>query len=67
MKKEGYQFLDASLSGGSPDVLKRNMVGYLRTPIVKMFKGNRIVHRFFNNKTYEDWISNLSIFWFSKK
>ncbi|MFL2931361.1 MAG: NAD(P)-dependent oxidoreductase [bacterium] len=26
MKKEGYQFLDASLSGGSPDVLKRNMV-----------------------------------------
>ena len=26
MQKNGYQFLDASLSGGSPDVLKRNMV-----------------------------------------
>ncbi|MBE17749.1 MAG: hypothetical protein CMH79_03200 [Nitrospinae bacterium] len=26
MQKAGYQFLDASLSGGSPDVLKRNMV-----------------------------------------
>tara|TARA_A100001037_G_C15151263_1_gene639378 strand:+ start:3151 stop:4041 length:891 start_codon:yes stop_codon:yes gene_type:complete len=26
MQKNGFQFLDASLSGGSPDVLKRNMV-----------------------------------------
>jgi len=26
MRKAGYEFLDASLSGGSPDVLKKNMV-----------------------------------------
>ena len=33
MQKNGFQFLDASLSGGSPDVLKRNMVAIVKDGI----------------------------------
>lgn len=41
-----------------PGLLKRNMIGYLRTPIVKVFKNNKITHRFFNQNTFEDWSKN---------
>ena len=38
-----------------PGLLKRNMIGYLRTPMVKVFKNNKILHRFFNQKAFESW------------
>ena len=41
-----------------PGLLKRNMIGYLRTPIVKVIKNNKIIHRFFNQKTFDVWSKN---------
>ena len=38
-----------------PGLLKQNMVGYLRTPIVKVIKGDKIQKRFFNVSSFEEW------------
>ena len=38
-----------------PGILKKNMIGYLRTPIVKTLKGDKIHNRFFNIKSFETW------------
>ena len=43
-----------------PGLLQRNMVGYLRTPIVKIFKNNKIIQRFFNLKSFNTWLGNNS-------
>jgi len=38
-----------------PGVLKTNRVSYLRTPVIKAFKGQKIVKRFFSEKEFYDW------------
>jgi DNA topoisomerase-2 len=36
-------------------LLTQQMVGYLRTPVIKLFKGDKIKHRFFTISSFEDW------------
>lgn len=43
-----------------PGIIKRNMVGYLRTPIIKIFKKDKIVHRFFNKDSFNTWMKSNS-------
>lgn len=43
-----------------PGILQRNMVGYLRTPVIKLLKGDKIHKRFFTVKDYEKWCKNNS-------
>ena len=38
-----------------PGILKKNMVAYLRTPIIKVLKGDKIMKRFFYEKDFEKW------------
>ena len=38
-----------------PGILERNMLGYLRTPIIKVFKKDKIMKRFFKVKDFEKW------------
>ena len=44
-----------------PGILKRNMVGYLRTPVIKVFKKDKIIHRFFSNKEFEEFSKKNSL------
>lgn len=45
-----------------PGVLKQNMVGYLRTPVIKVMKGDdKTIARFFTEKSYEEWIKTNSV------
>ena len=43
-----------------PGLLQKNMVGYLRTPIVKIFKNGKITQRFFNLSTFNAWMEKNS-------
>lgn len=36
-------------------LLTHNMVGYLRTPVIKVYKGKKILKRFFNTMAYDEW------------
>jgi DNA topoisomerase-2 len=38
-----------------PGILKRNMIGYLRTPVIKIFKKNKIQKRFFTVNDFDQW------------
>lgn len=38
-----------------PGILKRNMLGYLRTPVIKVLKKDKIHRRFFTVKEFETW------------
>jgi DNA topoisomerase-2 len=38
-----------------PGLLYRGRVGILRTPVVRVFSGSNIVHRFYNNADFENW------------
>lgn len=38
-----------------PGLLKQNMIGYLRTPVIKVIKGDKIQKRFFNVSSFEEW------------
>lgn len=38
-----------------PGILKRNMLGYLRTPVIKVLKKDKIQKRFFTVKDFEEW------------
>ena len=38
-----------------PGIIKKNMVGYLRIPMIKVFKKNKIHKRFFAIKEFNDW------------
>lgn len=39
-------------------MIERNLVGYLRTPIVKIYKGKKIVKRFYKENEFEEWKNN---------
>ena len=41
-----------------PGILQRNMIGYLRTPVIKVLKGDKIHKRFFTIADFEKWCSN---------
>ena len=38
-----------------PGIIKRNMIGYLRTPVIKVMRGDKISRRFFNVGDFEKW------------
>ena len=38
-----------------PGILKRNMIAYLRTPVIKVLKKGKILKRFFTVKEFETW------------
>ena len=38
-----------------PGILQRNMIGYLRTPVIKVLKGDKIHKRFFTVPDFEKW------------
>ena len=38
-----------------PGMLTSNRVSYLRTPIIKTFKGDKVVNRFFHEKEFYEW------------
>ena len=38
-----------------PGILQRNMIGYLRTPVIKLLKGDKIHKRFFTVPEFEKW------------
>lgn len=38
-----------------PGILQRNMIGYLRTPVIKILKGDKIHKRFFTVPDFEKW------------
>jgi len=38
-----------------PGLLTRYRVGYLRTPVIKMYKGKKVVHRFFTEDDFYRW------------
>jgi DNA topoisomerase-2 len=38
-----------------PGLLYRGRVGILRTPVVRVFSGSSITHRFYNNADFENW------------
>lgn len=44
-----------------PGILKHNMVGYLRTPVIKLIKRDKIVERFFSVVDFNRWKENNSI------
>lgn len=39
-----------------PGFLKTNRVSYLRTPVIKIYKGKKIVKRFFSEGDFERWL-----------
>lgn len=41
-----------------PGILQRNMIGYLRTPVIKVIKKDKIQKRFFTVKEFEKWKKN---------
>ena len=43
-----------------PGVLQRNMIGYLRTPVIKLLKGDKIHKRFFTVPDFEKWCKTNS-------
>lgn len=38
-----------------PSLLKRNMVGYLKTPVIKVKQGEKVIDRFFTQRDFEEW------------
>ena len=44
-----------------PGIIRRNMIGYLRTPIIKVMKGDKIAKRFFTVQKFENWKSKNSL------
>jgi len=44
-----------------PGILKQNMVSYLRTPVIKLLKNDKIVHRFFTNTDFKRWQEKNSL------
>lgn len=38
-----------------PGILKQNMVSYLKTPVIKLLKNDKIKERFFNYKDFKEW------------
>jgi len=55
---DGYHILSHFLNflkEKFPGILKQNMVGYLRTPVIKLRKNSKIFKRFFTNKEFSDW------------
>lgn len=44
-----------------PGIIKRNMIGYLRTPVIKVMKGDKIVKRFFTVSSFETWKEKNSL------
>jgi len=38
-----------------PQLLTQNMIGYLRTPVIKIMKNSKILHRFFTQYAFDDW------------
>lgn len=38
-----------------PGMLSRFRVGYLRTPVIKMYKGQKVVYRFFSEDAFYRW------------
>lgn len=38
-----------------PGLLKMGRVAILRTPVVRVFERNKITHRFYNNREFEEW------------
>ena len=43
-----------------PGILQRNMIGYLRTPVIKLLKGDKIHKRFFTVPDCEKWCKTNS-------
>ena len=39
-----------------PQLLTQNMIGYLRTPIIKIMKNGKIAHRFFSQSDFDQWM-----------
>ena len=39
-----------------PQLLTQNMIGYLRTPIIKIMKSGKILHRFFSQADFDKWM-----------
>lgn len=39
-----------------PSILKLNMISYLKTPLVKVFKNKKITERFLNEKDFVNWL-----------
>lgn len=39
-----------------PQLLTQNMIGYLRTPIIKVMKNGKILHRFFAQTEFDLWM-----------
>ena len=44
-----------------PGLLVHNMIGYLRTPVIKVFKGNKIKHRFFTVPEFDNWAKDNNL------
>ena len=44
-----------------PGILKQNMVGYLRTPVIKLLKKDKISYRFFSVADFKNWKEKNSI------
>ena len=44
-----------------PGILKRNMIGYLRTPVIKVLRGDKISKRFFTVPDFERWQEKNSL------
>lgn len=38
-----------------PGILNQNMVSYLKTPVIKLIKNDKIHHRFFTYKDFKEW------------
>lgn len=50
------EFLNVSY----PSLLRCGAVGYLRTPVVRVYRGKNIVHRFVSMVEYERWIETTT-------
>ena len=44
-----------------PGIIKRNMIGYLRTPVIKVMRGDKISKRFFTVPSFEAWKEKNSL------
>ena len=44
-----------------PGIIKRNMIGYLRTPVIKVLRGDKIQKRFFTVPSFETWKEKNSL------
>jgi DNA topoisomerase-2 len=43
-----------------PGIIKRGRLAFLKTPIIKVYKGKNIIHRFFKEEDFEDWKGNTT-------